>query len=145
VARRDDSPPRFDPLLRILLRREFYDNDALRDAEGNPGRCWSCGARIQLPFRMRAGRATVMLNHDTRLFPHHIDDQKPNDFSRPIAEVTVHPDHPDVWGLTNLGDEKWSFCKPQDPVPAEVLPGRTLRLDSGLRINFGRLEGEIRI
>jgi eukaryotic-like serine/threonine-protein kinase len=123
----------------------FYDNDALRGAEGNPGRCWSCGARIQLPFRIRAGRATVMLNHDTRLFPHHIDDQKSNDFSRPIAEVTVHPDHPDVWGLTNLGDEKWSFCKPQDPVPAEVLPGRTLRLDSGLRINFGRLEGEVRI
>jgi hypothetical protein len=27
----------------------------------------------------------------------------------------------------------------------EVLPGRTVRLASGVRINFGKLEGEVRI
>ncbi|HLI85479.1 MAG TPA: hypothetical protein VKV17_16310 [Bryobacteraceae bacterium] len=123
----------------------FYDGDALRANGGQPGACWSCGARIQLPFRLRVGRATVMLNHDTRLYPHHVDEQTPNDFSRPVAEVAVHPEHPDVWGLRNLDDVKWSLCQAADPTPVEVLPGRTLRLAAGVRINFGKVEGEVRL
>jgi DNA-binding helix-hairpin-helix protein with protein kinase domain len=123
----------------------FYDGDALRASGGQSGACWSCGSPIQLPFRLRVGRATVMLNHDTRLYPHHIDEQTPNDFSRPVAEVTAHPAHPEIWGLRNLDDTKWSLCRPPDPTPVEVLPGRTARLASGVRINFGKVEGEVRI
>jgi len=123
----------------------FYDADALRARAGDPGGCWACGAPIQLPYRLRIGRSTVMLNHDTRLFPHHVDEQTPNDFSSPIAEITVHPEHPGVWGLKNLSAEKWCFSKPGDPTPLEVLPGRAMRLDSGVRINFGKLEGEVRV
>jgi DNA-binding helix-hairpin-helix protein with protein kinase domain len=123
----------------------FYDGDVLRASRGEPGACWSCGARIQLPYRLRIGRATVMLNHDTRLFPHHIDEQRPNDFSRPVAEMTAHPDHPENWGLKNLAEEKWSFSKLGDPSPMAVPPGRTVRIEPGVRINFGKLEGEVRI
>lgn len=123
----------------------FYDADALRAAGGDPGSCWSCGARIQLPYRLRIGRATVMLNHDAQLFPHHIDEQRANDFSSPVAEITVHPDHREVWGLKNLTTGKWSFSKQNDPSPIEVPQGRTVKLEPGVRINFGKLEGEVRI
>ena len=40
----------------------FYDGDALRASGGEPGRCFACHARIQLPYRLRVGRSTVMLN-----------------------------------------------------------------------------------
>jgi eukaryotic-like serine/threonine-protein kinase len=123
----------------------FYDVDALRESGGAAPNCWACHAAVRFPYRLRVGRAMVMLNHDTCLFPHHVDEQRANDFSRPIAEIATHPQHPDVWGLKNLTDEKWSFCNGGDPHLGEVLPGRTLRLESGMRINFGKLEGEIRI
>jgi DNA-binding helix-hairpin-helix protein with protein kinase domain len=123
----------------------FYDVDALRASGGAAPACWSCKTGIRMPYRLRLGRALVMLNHDTRLFPHHLDEQRPNDFSQAWAEVTAHPQHADVWGLKNLSEEKWSFCNGSDPRPSEVLPGRSLRLETGMRINFGKAEGEVRV
>jgi serine/threonine protein kinase len=130
---------------RSCSAENFYDVDALRASGGAALSCWSCHASIQMPYRLRVGRALIMLNHDTRLFPHHLDEQRPNDFSQPVAEVTVHPQHADIWGLKNLSEQKWSFSSGADPRPSEVLPGRSLRLDNGMRINFGKLEGEVRI
>jgi len=123
----------------------FYDSDSLRASGRDAGLCWTCGARIQLPYRLRVGRSTVMLNYDTQLFPHHIDERAANDFSRPVAVVTRHPQQASVWGLKNVSQERWSFCKSIDSRPMELLPGQSLTLESGLRINFGRLEGEVRI
>ena len=123
----------------------FYDGSVLTMSGTGAGNCWSCKAPIQLPYRIRIGRGTVMLNHDTQLFPHHVDEQKPNDFSRPVAEVAAHPANPRVWGPKNVSEQKWSFASAIDPTPMEVCPGRTVRLDSGLRINFGKLEGEVRL
>ena len=122
----------------------FYDPEALRTSGGVPGRCWTCRTGIRLPYRLRVGRATVMLNHDTELFPHHLDERAANDFSLPVAIVTRHPQYPGIWGLRNLSQDRWSFCKSGDPRPVELLPGQSITLESGLRINFGRLEGEVR-
>jgi serine/threonine protein kinase len=123
----------------------FYDGDALRASGGAPSNCWACKSVVPLPYRLRFGRSLVMLNHDTRLFAHHLDEQRPNDFSRAVAEMARHPQHPEIWGLKNLSDETWSYCSGGDPRPAEVLPGRIVRLESGMRINFGRVEGEVRV
>ena len=118
----------------------FYE----RDWAATGARCWSCGAAIRLPFRIRIGRAVVMLNHDTRLYPHHVDDQRLYDFSLSIAAVSRHPKDPDTWGLTNTSGEPWSYQAPGDPSPVEVPPGRSVTLVSGGRINFGKAAGEIR-
>jgi eukaryotic-like serine/threonine-protein kinase len=122
---------------RLCGAENFYD--------GEPGVCWACNAPIRLPFRLRIGRSMIMLNHDTRLFPHHIDEKRSNDFSKPVAEITKHPDYAGVWGLKNISAEKWFSSAQGDPTPVEVPPGRTLRLEAGLRIHFGKLEGEVRI
>lgn len=68
-----------------------------------------------------------------------------NDFSQPVAVVTRHPQQQSVWGLKNVSRARWSFSKSIDPRPTELLPGQSVTLESGLHINFGRLEGEVRL
>jgi eukaryotic-like serine/threonine-protein kinase len=120
----------------------FYDRESAQAPEG--GICWSCQRRYRLPFRIRIGRNIVILNHDTRLFPHHIEEQRPYDFSSAVAVVSQHPSEPDRWGLRNESAQSWFLQTPSDPAPLEVPPGRSATLSHGARINFGPSEGEIR-
>ena len=85
-----------------------------------------------------------MLNHDTQLFPHHIDYQKMYDFSQPVAAVTRHPQEPSIWGLKNLCDEKWVITT-ADGAIKDVEPGRSTRLAVGIKVNFGKTEGKVRL
>ena len=100
--------------------------------------------QLQLPPRVRIGKSVVMLNHDTQLFPHHVDDGRLYDFSAPVAAVTAHPTNPNVWGLKNLSDQKW-FITAADGSVREVEPQRSVTLAVGTRIQFGKAEGEIRL
>lgn len=120
----------------------FYDADMLQRSGGAPGSCWSCRRQLQLPFRIRVGRNTVMLNHDTKLFPHHIDDNQLYDFSKPIAMVSRHPTNPSVWGLMNLSISKWVIRAANGQV-TDVEPGQAMGLAAGNRVGFGNTEGEI--
>ena len=85
----------------------FYDIEVLKASGGHPGTCWSCDSDLVLPPRLRIGDAVVMLNYNTKLYPHHIDPDKMYDFSAPVAEVAQHPQYPNIWGLKNVGHEKW--------------------------------------
>ena len=85
----------------------------------------------------------VMLNHDTRLFPHHVDVQRRYDFGEAVAEITRHPTNPDLWGLKNLSGQKWVITTDEGAIK-DVDPGRSASLMSGTRINFGVTTGEIR-
>ena len=122
----------------------FYDTDALKASGGRPGACWACGKDLALPFRLQVNRNTVMLNHDTRLYPHHVDDARLYDFSAPVAEVTRHPTNPGIWGLKNLSGVKW-VTTTAEGVVNDVEPGRSVSLANGTRINFGKAEGEVRL
>ncbi|MFO1419717.1 MAG: serine/threonine protein kinase [Candidatus Competibacteraceae bacterium] len=122
----------------------FYDGEALRASGGQPGSCWSCRQPLTLPFRLRIGRGMVMLNHDTQLFPHHLDSQRLYDFSQPLAAVQRHPQNPNVWGLKNLSTVKWVMTAPDGTI-RDVEPGRSVTLAAGVKVNFGHVEGEIRI
>jgi serine/threonine protein kinase len=126
----------------------FYDADALRSSGGKPSPCWSCTTDVQLPARIRieknpVEKDVVMLNHDTKLFPHHVDDGRRFDFSCPIAEMTRHPTNPNVWGLKNLSHEKWVITTANSV--RDIEPGRSVPLAVGTQIHFGRAQGEIRI
>ena len=113
------------------------------ESEGfGPSRCWSCRHQLHLPPRVRLGRNFVMLNHDTHLFAHHVDEEKKYDFSQPVAAVTQHPSDPSVWGLKNLSAGTWSTTNRNGEIK-DVSPGRSVTLAVGTRINFGHIEGEI--
>ena len=85
-----------------------------------------------------------MLNHDTRLFSHHIDDARLYDFSAPVAAVAVHPTQPNVWGLKNLSQNNWAITA-ADGSLKDVPPGRSVTLAVGTRIQFGKTSGEIKL
>ena len=121
----------------------FYDPDHIKVSGGKLHPCWSCQQQIIIPPRIRIGQNIVMLNYDTELFYHHVDDQKRYDFSRAIAVVTQHPMNPNIWGLKNLSNEKWVTTK-ADGTVKDVEPGQSLTLTTKMKINFGKAEGEIR-
>ncbi|HEU4349754.1 MAG TPA: hypothetical protein VFR35_18405 [Actinoplanes sp.] len=119
----------------------FWDRD---NRSGT--RCWKCGAVITPPPRLVCRRDVVLLNHDTKLYAHHIGRVR-RDFSEPLAEVVRHPTMPGVTGLRNLdqrGDRHWradtgagsSFAVP---------PGRSCTLAPGTRIDFGPVQGVIEV
>lgn len=103
--------------------------------------CWNCQLPLPTPGRIRIGKILVMLNQDTQLFPHHIDDQRLYDFSKPVAMVNRHPQQA-IWGLQNLSSTSWQVAL-ADGTIGECPPGRTVQLKEATRINFGKAEGEI--
>jgi serine/threonine protein kinase len=121
----------------------FYDADALKATGGNAGSCWSCKTAIALPPRIRIGKSVVMLNYDTKLFPHHVDEQQSYNFTKPVAEVIRHPANPSIWGLKNLSQDKWVATTAEGEVK-DVEPGRSVTIAVGTKISFGKTEGEIR-
>jgi serine/threonine protein kinase len=123
--------------------QNFYDSEAVKASGGKPALCWSCKKEPRLPFRIRIGKTIVMLNHDSVLHPHHLNDQSDFDFSQTVAQVAQHPTNPDVWGLKNLTNEKWVVTA-VDGTMKDVEPGRSAVLTASAKINFGKCVGEIR-
>ena len=124
--------------------QNFYDADALRAANGVPGSCFNCKRTLVLPPRIRIGNAVVMLNFDTKLYPHHTDNARLFDFSSPTAEVTAHPTLPNVWGLRNLSANAWTFVRPEG-TSGEVGSGQSVPISKGTTVHFGTVEGTIQV
>jgi serine/threonine protein kinase len=122
----------------------FYDSIALKANGGNPGLCWACAAQLKLPPRIRIGKSVAMLNYNTELFPHHIDDDRMFDFSAPVAAVAQHPSNPNLWGLKNVSKDKWVITS-ADGAIKDVETGRSVTLAVGTKIQFGKTVGEIRL
>jgi eukaryotic-like serine/threonine-protein kinase len=120
----------------------FYDPAELK-ASGALRPCWGCARAVPLPPRLRVGKGVVVLSHDAKLYPHHVDDARLYDFSAPVGEVAAHPTRPGVWGLKNLSDTKWVSTTSEGAV-RDVEPGKSVTIAAGTRIQFGRAEGEIR-
>lgn len=118
----------------------FYDPETPR-VEGQRPPCCRCKKELLLPPHLRLGKTIVMLNHDTRLFPHHLDRNKLYDFSQPWAELERHPTAA-VWGLKNLSPQAWVAVMP-DGKTQGVEPGRRVTVVPGTRIQFGQVDGEI--
>lgn len=124
----------------------FHDPDAT-----TPATCWACHRPLVPPMRLRLhdpqsgapGRRLVLLNHDTRLYAHHLDPhRRPYDYGDPLAEMAQHPTDPGRWGLKNLGAEKWVMTTPDGSL-RDVAPGRSAGLAAGLRIDFGQVSGVV--
>jgi len=121
----------------------FYDGERLAGPKGKLHACWACKREVGLPARMRLKHSIIMLNHDTKLYPHHLDEGKIYDFSAPLAEMTKHPSTPGLWGLKNLSGNAWKATQANGAVQ-DVPAGRAVSLDGVVSINFGSMTGEIK-
>ena len=124
-------------------RENFYDAHSIKQSGGKVGYCWGCYQELKFPPRIRIDGEIIMLNHNTTLFPHHIDHQKQFDFSQPVAAINQNPND-GRWGIKNLGIEKWSATFPDGHI-IDVENGKTVPIPKGIKINFGNTEGEIRL
>jgi DNA-binding helix-hairpin-helix protein with protein kinase domain len=121
----------------------FYDLETVKALGTRSNLCWQCKKELRLPFRIRIGKSIVMLTHDARLFSHHVEGTGEFDAPRLAAEVMAHPSDRGIWGLKNCTSEKWVATMPDGEVK-DVEPGRSLRLADRVKVNFGKVEGEIR-
>jgi len=121
----------------------FYDWDTYKRS-GKPGACWACETKLSLPPRMRIKNEIIMLNANTRLFGHHISSDKIYDFKRVVGTITKHPTNPNIWGLKNMTRNPWDI-RTVDGRQLRVDYGKSVTLESGVRINFGEMVGEVKI
>ena len=100
--------------------------------------CWHCGKPLAPPLRIDIeGLCHVALNYDSRLYPHHLAGLRGRyDFSIPQAELSQHPQNPNVWGLKNLSGGVW-VTRTEEGAENQVPSGRSATLKNGLKIDFG--------
>ncbi|NMO54286.1 protein kinase [Actinoplanes sp. TBRC 11911] len=107
-------------------------------------RCWRCGTTIAPPPRLVTRRGVVLLNHDTKLYPHHIGETR-RDFARPLAEVVRHPSRPGVTGLRNLDANRHWRADTGAGSSFAVPPGRSCTLAAGTTVDFGPVQAVIEV
>jgi serine/threonine protein kinase len=118
----------------------FYQIDENGTAATKQAPCWSCKTTAKPPFRIQIERQTIMLNHDSRLYQHHVDGQRLYDFLSPVGEVVRSPKDPNTWGLKNLTTEKWVGSDPDGSV-FDIEPNKSIKLIAERKVNFGKSEG----
>ena len=118
----------------------IFDEDATRAANGAMQPCRQCVAVPPIPPHIRIGANRVMLNRDTQLYPHHVDNHRLYDFSRPVAAVSA-------WNppaLQNLSATKWTV-RAAEGATSEISQGSATPLADRSTIYFGTSEGAVRL
>jgi hypothetical protein len=123
----------------------FYDAQRLSANGALGATCWACKKNVTLPPRIRIdNRTTVMLNHDSLLYPHHTARASEYQFDAPTAQVVQHPTNKAIWGLKNRSQDTWTVLA-ADGSSQQVAPDRSVTIASGVRVVFGKTEGEFRV
>jgi DNA-binding helix-hairpin-helix protein with protein kinase domain len=121
----------------------YYDAEFAKTSGGRPKPCWHCRKEPTPPFRLQFGKSALMLNADTKLYPHHLSGSFADlDFSTPFAEVIRHPTTVGLWGLKNLTAGNWILTTSAGEV-RDVIPGRSVPLATGNKLHFGDQQAEI--
>jgi serine/threonine protein kinase len=125
----------------------FYDEEYLK-TNGRLENCWSCKKIPILPPRIRielnTGQImTVILNTGAELYPYHLYPAKSNKLKPAVAQVVQNPSNPSIWGLKNLTAETWTFSDKGELKTVEH--GKSVTLATGITINFGQAQAQIRI
>lgn len=109
--------------------------DRILGLETNLMHCWNCQTDFRHPMWLQIGGDIVVLNRDTELFVHHIDERRRYVFESPVARVVQHPSDRHRLGLRNLGVEPWQVNNASGK-SLNVAPGQSVDLVPGNRLNF---------
>jgi hypothetical protein len=120
--------------------QNFYDADRVNS--GATASCWGCKNTLTYPPRLVIENQNIMLNHDTHLYPHHLDKSGKYNFSSIEATVVRHPQDLSRWGLQNMGTVPWTITLADKSIKT-VEPQRSVNLSNGITINFGNTLAQI--
>lgn len=120
----------------------FYDAEILKQGENI--KCWNDGKVAIIPPRIRINSNVIMLNHDTKLYMHHIDSTQRFNLKDEVAEISINPNNSKQWGFRNVSSSTWQ-CILANGSTKQVESGKTIALSVGLKINFGNATGEVRV
>jgi len=122
----------------------FFDAETISETGSKP-KCWNCKKELSIQPRIKFGSNNnskiVVLSRDAKIYQYHIDDTY--DFSTLIGEISTNPKDPQMWGIKNLTKTKWVIRTPDGSL-RDIEPGKSVPLADGIKINFGKCEGEIR-
>ena len=109
-----------------------------------PRYCLRCGKLLRQPPRMvfDDGKHPVMLTHDRKIYPHHLDPDRMWDFHAPMGMMEQHFQKKELWGLKNATQHPWRV-RFQDGHAHTVAPGKTCPVIPGAKIDFGRKQATI--
>jgi hypothetical protein len=93
-------------------------------------------------FLLRVGAEWVALASGARLTERQIPGLESPTPDRVVAEVSGHPQDPTVLGLKNLSAGTWTLMDSRGQV-RDVPYGKSLKLATGVRIDFGPTQGEV--
>ena len=102
--------------------------------------CWRCGKSISLPPCLAIGSNKIMLNHNSKIAGHHLNDN--HDHKTIIGILSQHPQNPNRWGITNKSNDNWTYTKANGETII-IPPNKTAPIVIGARISFGSKEGVI--
>jgi hypothetical protein len=92
-------------------------------------------------FSLTVAGRTLPLDDDARLTSTDIPGLQ-GSTSSIVAEVSRNPKDPAVLGLKNLSRGAWSARMASGEVRT-VMPGKSIKLEAGTRINFGPVQGTV--
>jgi hypothetical protein len=96
-----------------------------------PGECW-----------LAVGAKRLRLIADASLSGADIPGLAPAGVGELVAQVTPHPDEPEMLVLRNLSRSTWEAVR-TDGTVRDVAPAETIRLIPGTRIDFGTMAGAV--
>lgn len=102
-------------------------------AQPAPSITWDDAAGLRW---LEVGSARIPVSVGARLYENHVPGVLAGRADGLVAEVVARPDAPEVLGLKNLSDQTWFFELPGRP-ERELAPGRSVRVEAGLRIRIG--------
>ncbi len=128
----------------ILCKHCGAENFLDEEPSGQDRTCWSCKSWLGQMFLLETINGVVVLNYETKLYPHHLDISRLYCFDHPVAQVSSHPHFKDKWGLTNLSGKIWIVDIPGGE-RKEVPHGRSVGLVDGILIHFGTSDGKVNV
>ena len=122
----------------------FYDIEQAPHYKDKSKICEKCGQALQFPPRLRINNRIITLAEGSALVHRHFNSSINHSAANPIGRVTSHPNHPYTLGLQNLTTDTWVCTIPNGSI-VPLPPNKTIKLIKNMKINFGPVEGTVRL
>ncbi|MBQ3033081.1 MAG: serine/threonine protein kinase [Deferribacterales bacterium] len=121
--------------LRGLTIKCKCGSETFIDPKHSEFSCISCNQKIPAPLILSVKKYKVALNNGKKIYKCHVQYDS-EDYREVQGEVVANKKDPSMLGLRNNSSRPWSAALPNGATKS-FAPGEVIRLDKGVKINFG--------